>query len=169
MQKCGTSSCEPPMPQHDDRETVKSQLQGTGGTMCSQSVQPKPKFRSCGFPATMMSPTSGSAAVLRGREFVQNGRHQYRMPIRGSSPPTRPGETAQNLMQVRPVQWTRSGESPSAAEESRARSSHWKPSLNMLSAKSGKVLAATQTDFAPDGFRSSNPTMPASQSLRADM
>jgi hypothetical protein len=30
-------------------------------------------------------------------------------------------------------------------------------------AKSGKILAATQTDFSPDGFRSSNPTTPARQ------
>jgi hypothetical protein len=35
---------------------------------------------------------------------------------------------------------------------------------NMLSAKSGKILAATQTDFSPDGFRSSSPTTPVSQS-----
>jgi hypothetical protein len=31
--------------------------------------------------------------------------------FRGSSPPTRPGETSRNLMQVRPVRWTRSAES----------------------------------------------------------
>jgi uncharacterized protein DUF4167 len=35
----------------------------------------------------------------------------------------------------------------------------------VLLAKSGKILAATQTDFSPDGFRSSNPTTPASQSV----
>ena len=42
------------------------------------------------------------------------------------SPPTRPGETFQNLMQVRPVRKTRPAKSPAAAEESRARSSHGK-------------------------------------------
>ena len=33
----------------------------------------------------------------------------------------------------------------------------------MFLAKSGKILAATQTDFGPDGFRSSSPARPASQ------
>jgi hypothetical protein len=41
------------------------------------------------------------------------------------------------------------------------------PSLNMLLLKSGKNLAATQTDFGPDGFRSSSPTCPARQSVDA--
>jgi hypothetical protein len=79
----------------------------------------------------------------------------------GSSPPNRSGQTAQNLVPFGPPGRHDPAEDPAAAEDTPNAQPTPKPSLDMLSAKD---LAATQTDFGPDGFRSSNPATPASQS-----
>src|SRR3954447_7229307 len=83
--------------------------------------------------------------------------------FRVSNPPTRPGETAQNLMSsARPVDTI--CRKPCRSCRLANAQLTLEPSLNMLSAKSGKIFAATQTDFGPDGFRGSSLMTPASQS-----
>jgi hypothetical protein len=48
--------------------------------------------------------------------------------------------------------------------QARERAAHTGTVSERAFGKSGKILAATQTDFSPDGFRSSSLTTPASQS-----
>jgi hypothetical protein len=84
-------------------------------------------------------------------------------PVGGSSPLTHPSES-KNVIQFAP---SGGHDLPRACRSCRLANAQLtlEPSLNNALSQIGQILAATQTDFSPDGFRSSSLTTPASQSV----